>query len=315
MTKPKLSIIIPCYNTADYISRTLTTLFSQNFNDFEVIIVDDNSCDEIDKVIAHYQTEKNKLKFIKNIKNSGPGICRNIGIELSRGEFITFLDSDDWIDTYGYITAIDIFKANETCDFIIWGIKNERSNSAYSSIRTEYKKSTYIKREFAMALLCNTYSTDITISSYLGNKMFRKSILKDIRFTQHYFEDVEFTFKTIFKSQGICLLPNIYTHYLQRDKSIVHSFGTKHINDMFQVLANIRDFIKVNNNVFYNDFCSLVEKLSKTIFKILYSNIYDISEQKKLLSIFFSKLSEFCEIDKILNYLDAERLKNILLNF
>lgn len=93
-TQPLISIIIPTYNHAKFISKALNSVISQNYKNWEAIIIDNNSIDQTEKILSRYKDPR-----IKNIKINNNGIIaksRNLGIELSKGEWIAFLDSDDW---------------------------------------------------------------------------------------------------------------------------------------------------------------------------------------------------------------------------
>lgn len=317
MYKYKLSIIIPAYNTAKELERTLNVLVCQRLQDCEIIIINDNSSDNTEEVIFRFQKQYNNIKYLKNTKNQGAGLSRNIGFQHSTGEFITFLDSDDWPDLIAYETAVDILERNADCDFVIWGIKHEYNNRRSSYIRTDYKSYHKITKELALSLLCNTYSLDVTVSSYLGSKIFRSNFLKynEICFNDILFEDVVFSFKSIIYANKIILLPNIYTHYYQRMHSIVHSFTKQHISDMFKVFVDIQELVNKEFVYYSRDFASLIEKCSKTLFNLLYANIEDPIKQKEYLCFYFEQLLGFCSIEKILAYIDSERIKNVLLNF
>lgn len=313
----KLSVIIPTYNTAEYLERTINNLVNQSLKDCEIIIIDDNSTDNTEAIVETFKLKYKNIKYIKNDKNLGAGLSRNIGLKHSTGEYITFMDSDDWADLVTYETAVSALDRNPNCEIAIWGIKTEYNNKNSSLIRTNYEVYNTIDKDFALSLLCNTYSLDISISSYLGSKIFRSIFLKtnEITFNKLLFEDVLFSFKAIYYAQNIILLPNIYTHYYQRFPSVIHSFTKKHISDMFNVLSCVRllidnDFLRYKKN-----YASLVEKCSKTLFKILYDNITDPKEQKKLLCYYFELLFNDFNLESIFDYLDSERIKNIFLNF
>lgn len=317
MYKYKLSIIIPTYNTAQYLEQTLNVLVCQSLEGCEIIIIDDNSSDNTEKIVSDFQEKYNNIKYFKNKTNQGQGFSRNIGLEHCCGKFVTFLDSDDWPDLITYETAVNALEKNSKCDLAIWGIKNEYSNKKSSHIRTDYKVCNTINKEVALSLLCDTYSLDITVSSYLGSKIFRNSFLtsNNILFDNILFEDVVFSFKSILYAEKIMLLPNIYTHYYQRAHSIVHSFTEKHISDMFKAFAYIQEIDNAEFLRHYKDYVSLVEKCSKTLFRLLYTNIEDPIRQKELLRFYFEHLFNFCSVEQILEYMDPERIKKVLLNF
>ncbi len=314
--KDLLSIIIPAYNTAKYIKKTLSVILNQSYKNCEIIIVDDNSTDNLKDIIAEYCVKHKNIKYFKNSTNLGVGVTRNIGLKHAKGEFVTFLDSDDWPDLYVYETAIDVLKHNNKCDIVIWGIKNEFDNSASSYIRTKINKYNEIDKNIALSLLCNSISLDVKISSYLGSKLFRKSLIdkNGITFGDYYFEDIEFSYKVINFSKKIILLPELFTHYYQRENSIVHSFKEKHINDTIAVLKNLNKFILANNPNNTQIFYSLIEKCSKNIFAYIYNNVEDSYKQKEFILKYFKQLLDICPIENLIEYLDSGRLKSILLN-
>lgn len=96
MEKVLISIIMPVFNTEKYLERAILSVLNQTFNDFELIIIDDNSTDNSDSIIKKYEKRDLRIKYIKN-NNKGVSNSRNLGIKLSKGKYITFIDSDDYI--------------------------------------------------------------------------------------------------------------------------------------------------------------------------------------------------------------------------
>ncbi len=89
---------MPCYNCEKYIDETIQSVLNQTYDNWEIICVDDCSTDKTDKIIKEYSKKNNKIKYIKLEKNSGAAVARQKGIEISKGEYIAFLDSDDiWL--------------------------------------------------------------------------------------------------------------------------------------------------------------------------------------------------------------------------
>jgi glycosyltransferase involved in cell wall biosynthesis len=98
MNNPIISVIIPTYNRAHLLPRSIESVLNQTYKDFELIIVDDGSNDNTDEVVNKYIKKDNRIKYIKFEKNKGGNVARNAGINHSRGEYIAFLDSDDeWL--------------------------------------------------------------------------------------------------------------------------------------------------------------------------------------------------------------------------
>ncbi len=95
--KPKVSIIVPVYNVENYLDRCLDSLINQSFDDIEIICINDGSTDNSLSILKDYEKKDARVKII-NKDNSGVSDCRNNGINVANGEYIVFVDSDDWID-------------------------------------------------------------------------------------------------------------------------------------------------------------------------------------------------------------------------
>ena len=93
----KVSIIVPVYNTEKYIGKCLESLIAQTLKEIEIICVNDGSTDNSLKILNYYQNKDLRIKIV-NQKNSGPGKSRNTGIKIAKGDFIGFVDGDDWVD-------------------------------------------------------------------------------------------------------------------------------------------------------------------------------------------------------------------------
>lgn len=114
----KVSIIIPTYNRADVLCRALDSVLSQSYQDFEVIIVDDGSTDNTKDVLAFYLEEYPQLKYFYQENSGSPAIARNFGIMQASGEYINFLDSDDWYLSGRLNKMVDFIERNN-CDWVI----------------------------------------------------------------------------------------------------------------------------------------------------------------------------------------------------
>jgi glycosyltransferase involved in cell wall biosynthesis len=91
----KISIITPCYNSAQFISRTIESVVAQTYQNWEMLIVDDCSTDESCKIVLEYSQKDARIKLYKMERNYGAAVCRNVAIEFSQGQYLAFLDSDD----------------------------------------------------------------------------------------------------------------------------------------------------------------------------------------------------------------------------
>lgn len=114
----KLSIILPTYNIEKYIETTVASVLQQTYRNIELIIVDDCSSDRTREILTTYAESDKRIKLIFNKQNIGPGAARNLGISQASGEYITFMDHDDWQDLNRYENMINIIERDKT-DFVI----------------------------------------------------------------------------------------------------------------------------------------------------------------------------------------------------
>jgi glycosyltransferase involved in cell wall biosynthesis len=102
MTTPLVSIIVPVWNTAKFLPQCLDSLLAQTLKDIEIVCINDASLDNSLQILEHYASRDERIRLVSNPKNLGPGATRNIGIELAKGEYIGFLDSDDFVSNDFY---------------------------------------------------------------------------------------------------------------------------------------------------------------------------------------------------------------------
>lgn len=313
---PILSVIIPTYNTSELLGRCIEYVLNQTLQEIELIIIDDCSTDATEQVIKYYinKTHK-KIKYARNVKNSGIGYSRNIGISLSEGEYIAFIDSDDWVDSSLFATVI-LKMQEENADIGIFGVKDEFEDLNASKNRYLYKYNV-LDNEFALRLLARSENNDMFISPMVTQKVYRKSFLKnnDILFrTNCYFDDVEFTFLCFTYSCKLILLPDVFYHYYQRNGSIMHFFSKKHIDDFWEVMLHLKLMLE-NNNVWekYKQFYfKYFHKTLRSLMNTMFSSEQQVANQKKYLIYFLNKLKLF-NIDELIEYWDIEYVRRLLL--
>lgn len=125
----KFSVVIPVYNRRELLRRALDSVFSQDFTDYEVIIVDDCSVEDIEGVVHSYASEK--VKYIRNKSNLGGGASRNVGVEHSSGQYICFLDSDDYWKSQKLSTLESYISSNPNAAIFIGNSIVEKANGVH----------------------------------------------------------------------------------------------------------------------------------------------------------------------------------------
>lgn len=231
MEELKVSIVVPVYNTnIEYFRQCIKSLVSQTYENIEILIVDDGSKDENVSLYEQYIMPYKNIKFIHQ-KNCGVSAARNRGIEKSTGEYIAFVDSDDWVAPdfvkilmtgfYEYDVEISICSAeyvdNENCK------KKECRNLKVEPIL-------YSNRELYLQLL---YSTKI--SGFLWNKIFKKNLIpQKLNETLYYSEDFVFTAQYSENIKRAVYWDRALYHYRQNQNSVSNDFSYN--NRIFSLL-------------------------------------------------------------------------------
>lgn len=212
----KLSIIVPVYNVEQYLTKCIESLLAQTLKEIEIILVDDGSTDKSSKICDQYALKDERIKVIHKT-NGGLSEARNKGIEAAKGEYLGFLDSDDWVETnfYQYLykliqnTRADIAQ----CDFVY----------AYDeSIKIEFnnivKENVYTGIE-ALGLL---YGSECVRTVVVWNKIYRRELFKNIRYPKgKLYEDEFTTYKLIYQAKKVVDSNVSMVYYRQRKDSIM----------------------------------------------------------------------------------------------
>lgn len=218
---PKLSVILPCYNVAKYFSRVSKSLLNQTFEDFEVFFINDGSQDEIHQVFQQLSLD-DRFHLIDQ-ENSGSGAARNHGLTLAKGEYIYFLDPDDFIYENLFEEVTSQLDASRS-DLAVFGFDVYDISSKRSSRRVPtYKRNYQTKKEVREALPGLSFETSI---SAVWNKMYRRSFLLEhhlISSTLPVGQDAEFNWRVWDKVQNLLILDKAYHQYQVNRKGSVRT--------------------------------------------------------------------------------------------
>lgn len=229
MKNELISIIIPVYNCQDYLKRCLDSVFSQDYSNYEVICIDDGSTDNSAQIAKEYD-----VRYYYQ-KNGGQAVARNKGIELAKGEWICFVDSDDAIES-NYLSKMYEATSNDI-DIVVCRIKRINEDGSYN-IDVMKKLGTITNKE---AL--------VTVNLGPTNKLIRKEVIKDSRFAgdKLRFEDVLFTTELLTNSRQINIIDDVLYDYYIRENSTMRKFDNT-LNDIFIILD------RLINKTFYKNY-------------------------------------------------------------
>jgi len=250
MNCPNVSIIIPVFNSEDLLIKCLDSIKNQTMTNIEIICVDDGSSDNSLKILKDYEKNDSRFKVFHQ-ENSGAGTARNNGLSYSKGEYILFVDSDDFIEKDSceklYNLAIRL-----NSDLILFDAVRHLKNGKNLNLIHFSKNNTTDFNNFSFNY---EYTKDKVFDGYYGviwNKFYKASFIKEnnISFPKHkIYNDVEFHVKSLVLAKNIGYLPKILYHYnrIGQDSLQTSFVKTKNAFVFFDVLNGIRDFLNENN--------------------------------------------------------------------
>lgn len=230
---PKVSVIVPIYNVEKYLEKCINSLLSQTLEDIQIILVNDGSKDNSGNIAKEYeQNNKDRVIYVEK-ENGGLSDARNYGLKYANGDFIAFLDSDDYIEKNAYEEmynkAIEENADYVECDFI-WEFPNK--------IRVDKQYPYKNKKEMLSFVRVVAWNKLIKRQLIIDNNL---EFPKGLRY-----EDVEFTYKLIPFINKFAYVDKPFIHYVQREGSIAN-VQNERTAEIFTVLDNVIEFYKKNN--------------------------------------------------------------------
>uniref|UniRef100_UPI0040277C7D glycosyltransferase n=1 Tax=Candidatus Scatocola faecipullorum TaxID=2840917 RepID=UPI0040277C7D len=290
----KISVIIPVYNVEQYLPKCLDSVLNQTLKDIEIICINDESPDNCAQILEEYQKRDSRI-IILNQKNSGQGSARNRGLEIAKGRYIQFLDSDDFYEPTCCEEMYNLMEQHKDIDVacfdanIIYDAYEDKKEIDANYFRMHFTGKTKVKPSMAHQLV------DVNC----WNKIFRKSFLDKYKLyfpEKLHYEDVGFFWFWITKVSYIYFYQKKLTNYLRRKGSFlgeIYEKSSKTIFDAFKVNELIYDDLVKNNkwheykSVFIQAYLLKIKWLINCFSKEQYQN------RKKLIDICSAFLSQF----------------------
>lgn len=225
---PKVSIIVPVYNTAKYLKQCIDSLTNQTLNEIEIIIINDCSPDNSSDIITSYKDKR--IKIINHNKNMGIGKSRNDGIKKATGKYIAFVDSDDFVDLNMYEKYYNFANANNL-DFVT-GFYNKVLNNKIINFKNDYFEITNIHKNKNLINL---------IDYGPCNKIFKREIItkNNIKFDENKkFEDIPFVVSALCHSENVGHINDYLYNYRIRGNSETTTID-KRTKDIFDILEKV----------------------------------------------------------------------------
>ena len=235
----------------------------------------------------------------------------------SLGKFISFVDSDDWIDLDLYNVMLENAVVTNS-DIVICGILNEYENYICSNKRYSYMFSNEISKEKAISLLSRSEANNYMISPVVWNKVYRKELLIENNVTfldDSYWEDNLFSFQIFTKANKISIVPQVCYHYYQREKSITNSFSKKHIDDLLIAFKMLKQFLEENliDTKYQHEFYSYFDRAISSLLDMLFKGEQTLDIQKKYIIYLYEQFNKYFSIPTAISYMDIARIKKLFI--
>lgn len=265
---PLVSVVVPIYNVEQYLERCLNSIVNQTYKNLEIILVDDGSTDSSGKICDKYNLIYTNIKVIHK-KNGGLSSARNIGIECFNGEYLLFVDSDDFLNKDCIeisLKKILMFEA----DICIFNYFECNTTNTQSRVLNKLENRLIGKEEIFNKFLTN--SKVIYVLSW--NKLYARAVIKNIHFPENrIYEDLAVCLDIYQNCSKIIQIDRPLYHYTIRPESLSHAtFNWKNENDFLYAMSqNINYFFNNNyntigNHIFYvliNHYCSIEDKVKR----------------------------------------------------
>lgn len=296
-----LSIIIPVYNVEKYLRQCLDSVYKLNIEK-EIILVNDGSTDASLEIIMEYKNKYFDITEIINQENQGLSVARNNGLLRANGEYIYFLDSDDWIDDKEFLNSYNILINNNDLDMVISKnviyMEDTKREFCNYNLGKEITKKIYSGKEYFILSIKNRIFNPV-IAIYI----YRKKFLIENNFLfpkNRTHEDEIFTLRVLKNANNIKCTNNKIYYYRQRENSIMRTIDIKHPKSMFKnVKELIEEFENEENNEFKRVVFYKIKRYYKSALKYSFRNnyvdLYDeiLKEFKKDCDNYFFKIKHY----------------------
>lgn len=239
---PLVSILVPVYNVQEYLTDCLDSILSQTYNNLQIVLIDDGSKDNSLKICIDYALRDSRIE-VYHQENQGVASTRNNLLEKVKGDYVLFVDADDWIelDMVEYLLDLAI---EHKADIVMCGLIKDNDNPTLGEIKILELNRTSSIRDF----LRHQY-----FNGSLANKLIRASLVKGVNFKPYvsYGEDALFCWSILQSVTNVVVTNNMLYHYRMNDDSISHQlFGSKKLTGNY-VWKEISDDVKILWPQFY----------------------------------------------------------------
>lgn len=301
MSTPIFSIIIPVYNAEEGLRVCLDSIKSQTFSEFEVILVNDGSTDKSPLICDEYSINDSRFKTI-HISNSGVSHARNLGIENARGQYVTFVDSDDYIEPNTLSNYLEAFKENDKIDAVKCGYYREITGSPKDVISIPTDKVISNKSDLFKLLEDSRYY------SFVWNLCIKKTAVGAIRFIEdiNWLEDHIFSYECYLNCNSVKVISAPFYHYVTRQLTQSSLSYVQNPAVIIKAINREYDFKNLLNDGKYTDVTQTIalnylHSVHRLVF-LLYTKSFNYKTRKSFKNISLKKRDFIYKDDRIFFY-------------
>lgn len=305
----KFSVIVPVYNVEKYIKRCIESLVQQTFKEFEIIVIDDGSTDKSIEILNQTVKRYHREVRLFRQKNSGLGAARNTGIEQAEGEYLVFVDSDDYVET-SMLKKLNQYLKNQNYDMLIFNsiLVNEKGKFIQ-----KFDMCNHIQGVYTAA----SKPEILTLKPAAWNKVCRKEfwIKHNIQFPKGLiYEDTAVCRILMERAASVCLCNEYLYYYVQRSSSIVRNSLPDKMMDILTVNGQMIEAFQ-KNKCFQKYYAELEFIAVTTILLFILEKINETdchSSRQKILVDFMKKHYPKCHNNKYLDKESRERTRLLM---
>ncbi len=289
--EPLISVIVPVYKVEPYIRQSIDSIVNQTYRNLEIILVDDGSPDICGSICDEYAAKDTRIKVFHK-ENGGLSDARNYGIARANGDYLSFVDSDDWIEPDMYEALVNVAEGNNV-DIVTCGIYNEHPNRTVAD--------SVVVKVFvhdAVHLLKDMINGNIAF--YAWNKLYHKICFSDLCFPRgHVFEDIATMHKVFMKaSTVVCISKPLYHYRVSRKDSINDTYSMDNLTDYWLAHKSRYDFFAQDAR--FNTDAQIMDKLKQycavAIARTWRWCFASSAQEREEYASFFKEMQEFAAV-------------------
>lgn len=248
------SVVIPVYNVKDYLPKCIDSVLAQDFEDYEIVLVDDGSTDGESGAICDRYAEANAARIrVIHKPNGGLGDARNVGMEAAQGEYVVFLDSDDYVGA-GMLTALSAVIDRYHCDAVDFGLAVVTGDTVTKQLVSDLPhERAFTLDEVPQLLLALPNAC---------SRCWKRSLFLDtgIRYPSRvWYEDIRTTPKLFATAKSICAIPDVFYYYVEREGSIMRTPNVERNAEILEAFDDLLGWFRENGlfERYYNELSRL----------------------------------------------------------